>query len=227
MEKRNILISGVTGNLGRAIAKRFHDAGDQVYGIAGSGHPSGLDLSGYYQVDLIDTNTASIAVQKILSDLNKIDVLISTIGGFASGNVSSVTGRSLLEMFSLNLFATANLVIPVFNRMVEQEGGRVFLTGAKSALSASSRAGAVAYGISKSAVFELADSMNHDGEKHNVVTSVVVPSIIDTPQNRKSMPDADFKKWVKPSDIASVIFYHCSEEAGIMRQSVIKVYGRS
>jgi hypothetical protein len=57
--------------------------------------------------------------------------------------------------------------------------------------------------------------------------SVVVPSTIDTPQNRQSMPDADFSKWVKPEDIASIICYHCTEEASALREPVIKVYNNA
>ena len=58
-----------------------------------------------------------------------------------------------------------------------------------------------------------------------MVTSVVVPSIIDTPQNRESMPGADYSTWVSADQIASVIFYHASEEARLLRQPVIKAYG--
>jgi hypothetical protein len=69
--------------------------------------------------------------------------------------------------------------------------------------------------------------MNDEAKGHNVVTSVVVPSTIDTPQNRKAMPDADFDKWVKPEAIADVIYFHCSDAAAVLREPVIKVYGNS
>lgn len=69
--------------------------------------------------------------------------------------------------------------------------------------------------------------MNGEAAGTNVVTNVVVPSTIDTPPNRKSMPGADFDKWVKPEAIASVIFWHCSEDAGSLRESIIKVYNNA
>jgi len=69
--------------------------------------------------------------------------------------------------------------------------------------------------------------MNDEAKGYNVVTSVVVPSTIDTPQNRKSMPDADPSKWVKPEAIADVINFYCSDEASVLREPIIKVYNNS
>ena len=85
----------------------------------------------------------------------------------------------------------------------------------------------VAYGLAKSLIFRLAELMNEEAKAHNVVTSVIVPSIIDTPQNRKSMIDADFSKWVSPDDIAGVIYFYCTPAAAVLREPVIKVYGHS
>jgi NAD(P)-dependent dehydrogenase (short-subunit alcohol dehydrogenase family) len=81
--------------------------------------------------------------------------------------------------------------------------------------------------MAKSLIFRLAELMNDEAKGHNVVTSVVVPSTIDTPQSRKSMPEADFSNWVKAEEIADVIYYHCSDEASALREIVIKIYGNS
>jgi NAD(P)-dependent dehydrogenase (short-subunit alcohol dehydrogenase family) len=81
--------------------------------------------------------------------------------------------------------------------------------------------------LAKSLIFRLAELMNDEAKGKNVVTSVVVPSTIDTPQNRKAMPDADFANWVKPDDIANVIYHHCTDEAAALRETVIKVYNNS
>jgi NAD(P)-dependent dehydrogenase (short-subunit alcohol dehydrogenase family) len=87
--------------------------------------------------------------------------------------------------------------------------------------------GMVAYGLAKSLIFRLAELMNDEAKGHNLVTSVIVPSTIDTPQNRKSMPDANFNKWVKAEEIAGIIYYYCSDAARSLREPVIKVYGNS
>jgi NAD(P)-dependent dehydrogenase (short-subunit alcohol dehydrogenase family) len=82
----------------------------------------------------------------------------------------------------------------------------------------------VAYGLAKSLIFRLAELMNDEAKGTNVVTSVVIPSTIDTPQNRKAMPDADPSKWVKAEAIADVIYFYCTQQAASIREPVIKVY---
>jgi NAD(P)-dependent dehydrogenase (short-subunit alcohol dehydrogenase family) len=69
--------------------------------------------------------------------------------------------------------------------------------------------------------------MNDEGKTQGVVTSVVVPSTIDTPQNRKAMPNTDFNRWIKPEEIADTIYYYSSETAKSIREPVIKIFGNS
>ena len=87
--------------------------------------------------------------------------------------------------------------------------------------------GMVAYGLAKSLIFRLAELMNDEAKGHNVVISVIVPSTIDTPQNRSSMPDADFNKWVKAEAIADTIYFYCTPQGSILREPVIKVYNNA
>ena len=69
--------------------------------------------------------------------------------------------------------------------------------------------------------------MNIEAKGKNVVTSIVVPSTIDTPQNRKAMPATNFSDWVKPEEIANLIYFHCQKEAAMLRETVIKVYNNA
>ncbi len=87
--------------------------------------------------------------------------------------------------------------------------------------------GMVAYGMAKSLIFRLAELMNDEAKGYDVVTSVIVPSTIDTPQNRQSMPDADFKKWVKAEAIAEAIYFYCTSAGSVIREPVIKVYNNA
>lgn len=82
----------------------------------------------------------------------------------------------------------------------------------------------VAYGLSKSLIFHLAELMNDEAKGKNIVTNVVVPGTIDTPQNRSAMPDADFNNWVKPEAIAEIIYWHCTNNASVLRENILKVY---
>ena len=85
----------------------------------------------------------------------------------------------------------------------------------------------VAYSLAKSLIFRLVELMNDEAKGKNVVTSVVVPSTIDTPQNRKSMPDVNPANWVKAEQIADIIYFYCSEKAEVLREPVIKVYSNA
>jgi NAD(P)-dependent dehydrogenase (short-subunit alcohol dehydrogenase family) len=111
--------------------------------------------------------------------------------------------------------------------MMKQNSGRIFLIGSHAGLDKSNAKGVVAYSFSKSLIFRLAEVMNAESKGKDVVTSVIIPSTIDTPQNRKSMPEADFSTWVTPAQIAETIFFYSSDEAAAVREPVIKIYNKS
>ncbi|MEO5945606.1 MAG: hypothetical protein ABIP79_02230, partial [Chitinophagaceae bacterium] len=73
------------------------------------------------------------------------------------------------------------------------------------------------YGLSKSLIFRLAELLNEEAKNTDVITCVVIPSTIDTPQNRKSMPDADFSKWVTPEKLADLIYANCTATENVKR----------
>jgi NAD(P)-dependent dehydrogenase (short-subunit alcohol dehydrogenase family) len=111
--------------------------------------------------------------------------------------------------------------------MMKQGNGRIFLIGSRQGLNILKGKSAVAYSFSKSLLFRLAELLNAEAKGKNVVASVIVPSIIDTPSNRESMPDANFSDWVAPSAIADVIYFYSSNEGNPIREPVIKMYGKS
>jgi short-subunit dehydrogenase len=111
--------------------------------------------------------------------------------------------------------------------MLKQNSGRILIIGSRPCLSAMNSKGMVAYGLGKSLIFRLVELMNDESKGTNVVTSVVVPSTIDTPQNRKAMPGTDPAIWVKPEAIAEVIYFYCTDTAAALREPVIKVYNNS
>jgi len=156
-----------------------------------------------------------------------VDAAILTVGGFAMGNMPETKTSDILKQYKLNFETAYNVARPVFVQMLKQNSGRIFLIGSRPGLEAKSGKGMIAYGLAKSLIFRLAELMNEEGKRHNVVTSVIVPSTIDTPQNRKSMPDADPNNWVKAEEIANTIFYYCSDASRSLREPVIKIYGNS
>ena len=131
-------------------------------------------------------------------------------------------------MFTMNFDTTYFVARPVFQQMIKQgTGGRIVMVGARPALRAKDGSKSFAYGLSKSLIFKLAEFLNATGSQQNVITSVVVPSTIDTPPNRQAMPNADFSAWVKAEDIAATIAHLCSEKADTWRETVVKIYNKS
>jgi NAD(P)-dependent dehydrogenase (short-subunit alcohol dehydrogenase family) len=149
------------------------------------------------------------------------------VGGFAMGKIAETRSSDILKQYKLNFETAYHTARPVFLQMIKQKTGRIFLIGSKPGLDARNGKGMVAYGLAKLLIFRLAELMNDEAKGTNVVTNVIVPSTIDTPQNREAMPDADFSKWVRPEAIADVIYFYCSEAASIVREPVIRVYGNS
>jgi NAD(P)-dependent dehydrogenase (short-subunit alcohol dehydrogenase family) len=127
----------------------------------------------------------------------------------------------------LNFNTAFNIAKPIFAHMLEKGNGRIVFIGSKPALEASAGKGVIAYGLSKTLLFKLADYLNADAKGKNVVTTVIVPSTIDTALNRKSMPDTDPEKWVKASAIAEILEFVVSEKGAPLRETVLKVYNNA
>lgn len=225
---RNVLITGASGNLGKAVVARFLEENYQVL-VTSSGNTGRTESTNVksYEADLTREDSAASLVKQILTEHKTIDAAVLLVGGFAIGGLDDANGTLLEKMMALNFNTAYYVARPVFRQMmVQPTGGRIILIGARPALQPKDGKNMIAYSLSKSLLFKLAELLNAAGESKNVVTSVVVPSVIDTPANRQSMPDADFSKWVEPREIADAIAYICSPEARSLRQPVFKMYGQ-
>ncbi len=111
--------------------------------------------------------------------------------------------------------------------MMENNNGRIVFIGARPALQAAAGKDLLAYGLSKSLLFKLAEYINEEARGKNVTATVVVPSTLDTELNRKSMPDANPDNWVKPEAMAEILEFIISDKASPLRETIIKVYNNS
>ena len=133
------------------------------------------------------------------------------------GGIKTADGESLKNMYALNFETAYFAARPAFLQMQKQPaGGRIILVGSRASLIPKDGKNFIAYALSKSLLFKLAEYLNVEGASHNVVTSVIVPSTIDTPANRQSMPKADFSKWVKPEEIGWIFQKVVREPSSIL-----------
>jgi NAD(P)-dependent dehydrogenase (short-subunit alcohol dehydrogenase family) len=228
---KTAIVTGASGNLGQAVIKKFISEGYKVIGTVIPNDPATLNLQAESfekaVVDLTNEDDSRQFVESLIAKYGSIDAAVLTVGGFAMGKIADTSTADIHKQYKLNFETAYNIARPAFVQMIQQNHGRIFIIGARPGLQAWHSNGMVAYGLAKSLLVRLAELMNIEAKGHNVVTSVVVPSTIDTPQNRTSMPDANFNDWVKPEDIANTIYYHCTDEAAVLRETVIKVYGNS
>ena len=229
--KKNVIVTGSSGNLGREVVKKFIAERYKVIGTVTAHDTAPVDFPAEnfekIVVDLMKEEDALKFVATVISKYGSVDVAVLTVGGFAMGKITDTSAADIYKQYKLNFETAYNVARPVFAQMMKQNEGRIFLVGSKPGMEIKNSRGTVAYGLAKSLIFRLAELMNEEAKGHNVVTSVVVPGTIDTPQNRKAMPDADHNKWVKAGEIANLIYYYASGEAGSLREPVIKVYGNS
>ncbi len=229
--KKNILITGASGNLGKATVEKFLSDGHRVIALVSPGKSLGFEVKGdivVEEVNLTDESSTTAIVNKIVVENKSIDVALLLVGGYAAGSVFETDGALLKKMYSQNFETAYFAARPVFSQMIKQaSGGRIIFVGARPSLVAKDGKGSLAYALSKSLIFKLADFLNAEGASKNVLSSVIVPSTIDTPVNRTAMPAADFSSWVKPEAIAEVMAFVASDTAGALRETVMKVYGRA
>lgn len=226
---KHIIITGATGNLGRATVDRLLADGHHLIITTRPGKPAvdyGSDKVEVHALDLADEGAAQKFVDGVAGKHGTVDAALLLTGGYAGGDIERTTGNQIGEMISLNFETAYNVARPAFNRMVRQEnGGRIVFIGARPALAPRDGRKNIAYGLSKSMLFTLADMLNAEGADRQVISSVIVPSTIDTPANREAMPKADFSRWVRPEEIAETMAFLISDDARSIREPVVKMYG--
>ncbi len=227
--QKNVIITGAAGNLGKAAVEKFLSLDYNVIATIEPGKKLGYDTSGpvdIHELDLTDETAVDKFTTRVIQAYGSIHAALMLVGGFASGTISETDHALISKMHKLNFDTAYFLARPIFERMLHQpNGGRLIFVGSRPSLVAKQGKNNVAYALAKSLLFKLAEFLNAEGASANVVSTVVVPSTIDTPQNRSSMPDANFNEWVTPEAIANAMAFICSEEGKTLREPVFKVYG--
>ena len=228
---KTIIITGANGNLGTACVKKFLDEGYKVIAVDGSNNH--LDFAAgnvnyeFTTVNLSNEEEASIFITGSIKKYGKIDGALLLVGGFAAGNMAATTGADIHKMFSLNFETAYFMARPLVQHMQQNNYGRLIFIGARPALQAAQGKDLLAYALTKSLLFKLADFINEENKGKNITASVIVPSTIDTALNRKSMPDVNPANWVKPETLADTMEFIISDKGSVLRETVLKVYNNA
>lgn len=227
-----VLVTGSSGGLGTEVAHAFLKAGASVVLT----YYSSDSLQSLQKICGVAKNTfllrgdftkeddVKILVSEAVKRFGKIDVLANVIGGYTTGKpVTAIAEKEWDHMMNINLKTAFLLSKHVVAQMVKQSSGRVIHVAARSGLrGAGSDA---AYIASKSGVIRLVESLSEEVKSKGINVNCIMPSIIDTEENRKAMPSADHAKWVTPADISKVILFLASDDARPINGAAIPVYG--
>ncbi|MBC7888113.1 MAG: SDR family NAD(P)-dependent oxidoreductase [Ferruginibacter sp.] len=228
---KTAIVTGSSGNMGQAVVRKFLAEGYRVIGTIAPNDPVQINIEDVNfekaEIDLMSEEDAEKFVASMVSKYGTIHSVVLTVGGFVMGKIADTKTSDIAKQYQLNFETAYNIARPAFAHMMEKKSGRIFLVGSRPGINAANSKGMIAYGLSKSLVFRLAELMNDEAKGVNVVTSVIVPSTIDTAPNRASMPDADFNNWIKPEAIADIIHFYCTDAADVLREPVIKLYNKS
>jgi NAD(P)-dependent dehydrogenase (short-subunit alcohol dehydrogenase family) len=228
---RTAIVTGGTGGLGSAVVARLLDDGWRVvvpWIVEGElERVQRCDGLGLIEADLSDPD----AVRAVTAEASKehgapLRGLANLVGGFAAGGLVHETPIDEFEkQFRLNLRPTYLMTQAVLPYMVKVGGGSIVCVGTRAALQPFP--GAAGYVSSKAAVIAFAHAVATEYKNDGVRCNVILPSVIDTPANRASMPNADQSKWVKPAEIAGVVAHLLSDDSSPTSGAAIPVYGRA
>ncbi|MEJ8810422.1 SDR family NAD(P)-dependent oxidoreductase [Variovorax ureilyticus] len=229
MNPQTVLITGAAGHLGQAVAAKFRQSGMQLVLVdrdadalkrAFTEGPAVLLLP----MDLLDRKQVAAGVKAANARFGAIDACCHIAGGFRMGEAvhetSPATWDFLMDLNARTFLHVAEAVVP---GMCERRRGRFVTVGAAAAARGSANMGA--YCASKSALIRLTEALSAELREQGVNVNCVLPSIIDTPDNRAAMPDADPSRWVAPQALAEVIAFLTSDAASAIHGAAVPVTG--
>jgi NAD(P)-dependent dehydrogenase (short-subunit alcohol dehydrogenase family) len=232
LKDRVALITGAAGNLGQATGEAFREAGartvlvDHAVGRLEELYPERIDAAEHMLVggvDLTDAAAVEDLTASVMDRFGRIDILVNTVGTYRGGKPVHEERLETWELlFDANVRTTLLALKAVVPVMLKQGSGRIVNVASRNALHGTAKV--AAYSASKSAVVRLTESLAAELEASGIGVNCVLPSTIDTPQNREAMPNADFSDWVKPEAIATVILFLAGDAARGITGAAVPVY---
>jgi NAD(P)-dependent dehydrogenase (short-subunit alcohol dehydrogenase family) len=227
---KTAVITGGAGALGSVVVQTFQAAGANV--VVADRSPEALARVTPsvtlcpIEVDVLDDASVEQLMRSSLERYGRIDALVCLAGGFFGDvPVAETPTEKLREQLELNLVSAFTCVRAVLPHMLAAGGGAIVGVGSRPAVRPVP--GAVAYAAAKLGVVKLMEAVAEEYREQGIRANAILPSIIDTPANRRAMPDADFGRWVRPEQIAAVLRFLCSDDASAISGAAIPVYGRA
>ena len=230
------IVTGASAALTIAVVPALLDAGATVVvtyrrendlaklrehaGIAPDAKLSGITL------DLTDQEAIARTYAEIAEQHGAIDILVNVAGGFAGGEPIHKTPWSLWQQqLDRNLKTAVLSCQAAVPHMLTRGGGAIVNVGTRTATLPAAKL--AAYAASKRAVTQLTEALAAELRDQNITANIILPSTIDTPENRQNDPTAKGGRWVKPEDIARVILFLAGPDARIISGASIPVYGKA
>src|SRR5258708_9149770 len=226
MKGKVVLVTGADGGLGTHVTRAFLDAGDSVVGTSPRIRQADFDGPNFVAVraEISSVAGAKALLDQAMARFGRLDVLAHTIGGFAGGqSVAETNDATFQRMLDLNLNSFFHILRAAIPLLRKSGSGRLIAIGSRAALEPG--AGVGAYSASKAAMVSLVRTVAQENKDAGLTANVILPGTMDTPANRKAMPDADVSKWVQPASIASLMVWLASDAGKDVNGAVIPVYG--
>lgn len=226
MKGKVALVTGANGGLGTYVTQALLDAGATVVGLSRKIQQSDFSSPSFTALpaEISTAAGAKSAVDSIVARFGRLDVLAHTVGGFAGGqSIAETDDATFQRMFDMNLNSAFYLLRAAIPAMRKTGNGRIIAIGSRAALEPG--AGVGAYSASKAAMVSLIRTVALENKDAGITANVILPGTMDTPANRKSIPNADVSKWVRPATVASLITWLAGDAGKDVNGAVIPVYG--
>ena len=223
---RVALVTGVTGGLGPHVARALLDAGASVVGTARKVTETDIPYPGFTAMpaEISSRAAAQSLIDQILTRFGRLDIVAHVIGGFAGGATVAEADDAVYEqMFNVNFYTLLHVLQAAIPPLRRSQHGRIVAIGSRAALEPGATVGA--YSASKAAAVSLIRTVAIENKDAGLRTNIILPGTIDTAANRRDMPNADFSKWVRPDNIASLVTWLASDAGQDVNGAVLPVYG--
>ncbi len=227
MKGKVVLVTGANGGLGTYVTQAFLDAGATVVGTSRKIQQSDFNNPNFTALaaEISTPEGAKTLVDQVVAGFGKLDVLAHTVGGFAGGqSIADTDDATFQRMLDLNLNCVFHILRAAIPPLRKTGDGRIIAIGSRAALEPG--AGVGAYSASKAAMVSLIRTVALENKDAGLTANAILPGTMDTPANRKAIPNADVSKWVQPATVAELVVWLAGEAGKDVNGSVIPVYGK-